>query len=144
MGSSPAAAAAAEPAPRARRLSGYRAVQQRALDRYGILDSGRDDAYDDLAHLAAEACGCPYAGITFLDWSGARQFWKSGVGLPCSAATSIALPDAAAEAQNVCCQVRRARAPAAPRASAAPAARAAAARPRFSVWGVCPLVARGS
>ena len=49
-------------------------------------------------------CGCPYAGITFLDWSGARQFWKAGVGLPADAATSIPLPDAAAEAQNVCCQ----------------------------------------
>ena len=105
MASSAAAAAAAEP-PRSRRLSGYRAQQQRALERYGILDSGQDAAYDDLAHLAAEACGCPYAGITFLDWSGARQFWKSGVGLPADTATSIALPDAASEAQNVCCQVR--------------------------------------
>ena len=102
--------AAATP-PRGRRLSGTRAAQQRALDAYAILDTPRDAAYDELAQLAADVCGCPFAGITFLDWSGARQFWKSGIGLPPNAATSVPLPNAAAEAQNVCCQARAARAP---------------------------------
>ena len=132
------AAAAAEP-PRPRRLSGARAAQQRALDRYGILDSGSDAAYDDLAALAAEACGCPYAGITFLDWSGARQFWKSGVGLPATAMASIALPDAASEAQSICCQVRSALTTAAPRAPGPQRAGGAPARACGRVWGRCAL-----
>jgi MFS family permease len=80
-----------------------------------------------------------YAGITVLDWSGARQFWKSGVGLPATAMASIALPDAAAEAQSICCQVRRALTTAAPRASGPQRAGGTPARACGRVRGRCGL-----
>ncbi|MCW3058864.1 MAG: sensory box histidine kinase/response regulator, partial [Capsulimonas sp.] len=37
-----------------------------ALHEYGILGGDPDDAYDDLARLAAFICGTPYAAVTLL------------------------------------------------------------------------------
>ncbi len=49
-----------------------------SLARYGILDTAREQAYDDLAALAAYICKAPVAAITFFD--GERQWFKSSVG----------------------------------------------------------------
>ncbi len=49
-----------------------------ALRRYGILDTPREEAYDDLASLAAQVCGTPLAMIGFLDTD--RVWFKSTVG----------------------------------------------------------------
>ena len=49
-----------------------------ALRRYGILDTPREEAYDDLASLAAQVCGTPVAMIGFLDTD--RVWFKSAVG----------------------------------------------------------------
>jgi hypothetical protein len=90
------------------RLSGSRETRQRALDAYAILDTPPDGVYDDLAQLAADACGVELAGITFLDWRGERQFWKSMHGFPAGASRDNPLPDAEAERMNICCQARAA------------------------------------
>jgi two-component system sensor histidine kinase/response regulator len=50
-----------------------------ALRRYSILDTPREEAYDDLASLAAQVCGTPFAMIGFLDSS--RVWFKSVIGL---------------------------------------------------------------
>lgn len=50
-----------------------------ALDRYQILDTPAESAFDDLAHLAAFICQTPIALISFMDRD--RQWFKSSVGL---------------------------------------------------------------
>ena len=50
-----------------------------ALRRYEILDSGREQVFDDLAALAAHVCGTPIALISFVDEH--RQWFKSAHGL---------------------------------------------------------------
>ena len=49
------------------------------FEAFQLVGAGRDDEYDLLAKLAAEACGTPMAGITFI--TRARQHFKSSVGL---------------------------------------------------------------
>jgi class 3 adenylate cyclase len=52
----------------------------RALQKYAILDTLPELAYDDIAQLAAQICGCPAALVTFLDEK--RQWMKAKYGLP--------------------------------------------------------------
>jgi PAS domain S-box-containing protein len=51
-----------------------------ALERYAILDTPPDQAFDDLARLAALVCDTPMAQINFVD--SARQWSKAAVGGP--------------------------------------------------------------
>lgn len=50
-----------------------------ALDRYEILGTESDSAFDDLARLASYLCRTPIAAISFVDAE--RQWFKSSVGL---------------------------------------------------------------
>jgi two-component system sensor histidine kinase/response regulator len=50
-----------------------------ALRRYSILDTPHEEAFDDLASLAAQVCGTPVAMIGFLDSN--RVWFKSAIGL---------------------------------------------------------------
>ncbi|HOX58394.1 MAG TPA: GAF domain-containing protein [Candidatus Paceibacterota bacterium] len=50
-----------------------------ALREYQILDSGTEQAYDDITALAAYVCDVPIATISLVDES--RQWFKSRVGL---------------------------------------------------------------
>lgn len=45
-----------------------------------MVDTPPEDAYDDLAGLAARLCGTPLAGISLLEIG--RQWFKAAVGLP--------------------------------------------------------------
>jgi diguanylate cyclase (GGDEF)-like protein len=56
------------------------AARLRTLDRYRILDTGRDARFEELAAEVAEACGTPIATITFVDAT--RQWFKASVGIP--------------------------------------------------------------
>ena len=47
---------------------------------YRILDTGAEQAFDDLTSLAAAICGTPMAAISFVDER--RQWFKSRIGLP--------------------------------------------------------------
>jgi PAS domain S-box-containing protein len=51
-----------------------------ALERYAVLDTPPEQAFDDLARLAALVCDAPMAQINFVD--GARQWSKAAVGGP--------------------------------------------------------------
>jgi adenylate cyclase len=50
-----------------------------ALADYHILDSGPEEAFDDLTKLAAQICGCQIALVTLIDKE--RQWFKSRFGL---------------------------------------------------------------
>src|SRR5512136_1661049 len=50
-----------------------------ALREYHILDTGHEQAYDDITALAAHLCDVPIAMISLVDES--RQWFKSRVGL---------------------------------------------------------------
>jgi class 3 adenylate cyclase len=52
----------------------------RTLQTYAILDTLPELAYDDIAQLAAQICGCPAGLVTFLDEK--RQWMKAKYGLP--------------------------------------------------------------
>jgi adenylate cyclase len=54
--------------------------RQLALKTYGILDTLPEIAYDELADLAAQVCGCSAGLLTFLDDK--RQWIKAKCGLP--------------------------------------------------------------
>lgn len=49
------------------------------LRAYGVLDTPRERAFDDLTRLAAEICGAPIAVVSLVDR--ARQWFKSAVGI---------------------------------------------------------------
>ena len=51
----------------------------KALADYHILDSAPEEAFDDLARLAAQICGCEIALVTLVDEQ--RQWFKARVGL---------------------------------------------------------------
>lgn len=50
-----------------------------ALDRYQVLDTPRERAFDDIAELASEICGTPIAVVNLI--GAGRQFFKAEVGL---------------------------------------------------------------
>ncbi|MDB6454489.1 GAF domain-containing protein [Falsirhodobacter sp. 20TX0035] len=50
-----------------------------ALHRYGILDTPREEDFDDIAAIASEVCQTPIAVVNFIDTG--RQFFKAEVGL---------------------------------------------------------------
>ena len=57
-----------------------------ALRDYGILDSPPEQAFDDLARLAAETCGVPVALISFVD---AERVWlKARLGVTTTEAST--------------------------------------------------------
>ncbi|HEX2093513.1 MAG TPA: ATP-binding protein [Longimicrobiaceae bacterium] len=62
----------------------------RTLRCTGLLDSPPEEAFDRLTRLAARFLAVPVAAITLLD--GARQVFKSGVGIPCSLLAPRAFP----------------------------------------------------
>jgi diguanylate cyclase (GGDEF)-like protein/PAS domain S-box-containing protein len=51
----------------------------KALDRYGILDSSPEKAFDDITKIAAQICGAPISVVGFVDET--RQWFKSTHGL---------------------------------------------------------------
>ncbi|RYY94767.1 MAG: GAF domain-containing protein [Chitinophagaceae bacterium] len=46
---------------------------------FDILDSGRDQDFDDILEIASQVCGCPIAAVTFIDET--RQWIKASIGL---------------------------------------------------------------
>ena len=54
--------------------------RQAALLTYKILDTPPEIAYDEIAELAAQICGCPAGLVTFLDDK--RQWMKAKCGMP--------------------------------------------------------------
>jgi two-component system, cell cycle sensor histidine kinase and response regulator CckA len=50
-----------------------------ALERYQILDTSPEEAFDDLVKLAAQICDTPIALINLVDAN--RQWFKAKVGL---------------------------------------------------------------
>ncbi|MEW5858233.1 MAG: PAS domain S-box protein [Cyanobacteriota bacterium] len=63
-------------------VSNKEAARPEALRQYQILDTDPEEAFDDLAHLAAHICGTPIALINLFDEN--RQWFKSKVGLEVS------------------------------------------------------------
>lgn len=58
------------------------AAEQRrlaALHAYGILDTGKESAFEDITRIASLVCGTPIAVVNLID--GERQWFKSEVGL---------------------------------------------------------------
>jgi len=60
-------------------LSDREARRLEALHRYGILDTPREAAFDEVAQLAADLCGTPIGVVNLIDRD--RQFFKAEVGL---------------------------------------------------------------
>lgn len=50
-----------------------------ALNRYGILDTARENKYNELVRIAAQICHCPFAMITLVDEK--RQWFKATHGI---------------------------------------------------------------
>ncbi len=58
---------------------GHEAARLRTLELYRILDTGSEQAFDDLARLAANICDVPIALISLVDDK--RQWFKANIGL---------------------------------------------------------------
>jgi PAS domain S-box-containing protein len=58
--------------------SGTEKLRVSTLHRYGILDTEREETFDDLTRLAATACGTPFAWVAFVN--GGRLWFKSTLG----------------------------------------------------------------
>lgn len=56
-----------------------------ALDRYGVLDTPAEQAFDDITTIAAALCNVPIALISLIDKD--RQWFKSNVGMAGTAET---------------------------------------------------------
>lgn len=54
------------------------AQRQRELDRYRVVDSLPDEAFDDIVRLAAAVCGTPTALVSMIDRD--RQWFKASTG----------------------------------------------------------------
>ncbi|TWI03039.1 diguanylate cyclase (GGDEF)-like protein [Luteimonas cucumeris] len=50
-----------------------------ALDSYAILDSGQEQAFDDIAQLACAICDVPVSSVALIDRD--RQWFKASIGL---------------------------------------------------------------
>jgi anti-sigma regulatory factor (Ser/Thr protein kinase) len=61
-------------------MSSSEADRLAALQRYQILDTAPEQAFDDLALLASQICGTPIATITLIDAD--RQWFKARIGIP--------------------------------------------------------------
>jgi diguanylate cyclase len=61
------------------RLPVNEADRLRALERYQVLDTPREESFDRLARMAARVFGVPMALVSLVDQS--RQWWKACVGL---------------------------------------------------------------
>ncbi len=61
------------------RIPENEAERLRTLRMYHILDTGAEQAFDDLTSLAAAICGTPMAAISFVDEH--RQWFKSRIGI---------------------------------------------------------------
>lgn len=55
------------------------AARLRALDRYRLLDTPREQDFDEIAEAAAELCEAPIALVSLVGEG--RQFFKAEVGL---------------------------------------------------------------
>ena len=55
------------------------AMRLGALHSYGILDTPREGAFDDITRLAALICGAPMALVSLVDRE--RQWFKSEIGI---------------------------------------------------------------
>jgi diguanylate cyclase (GGDEF)-like protein len=55
------------------------AVRQAALDRYAIVDTAAEEAFDDIARLAATLCDTPAAAISLIDHG--RLWFKARLGI---------------------------------------------------------------
>ena len=62
-----------------------RVAALRAVD---IMDSPAETAYDEIAELAAQICGCPIGYISFVDDD--RRWLKARYGLPSEATARLA------------------------------------------------------
>ena len=65
--------------PRGSAKGNREAARLQALYRYEILDTEPEEAFDDLARLAAHICGTPIVLINFIDEN--RQWFKSKIGM---------------------------------------------------------------
>ena len=63
-------------------LPSEEAERQKALDRYDVLDTDPEQAFDDITLLASQICGTEIATITLIDRN--RQWFKSKVGITMS------------------------------------------------------------
>lgn len=62
----------------------------KAVEKTGLMDSPREDSYDRLVAMVADALMVPSAAISLIDDN--RQFYKSAVGLPVELADAREIP----------------------------------------------------
>lgn len=71
--------ASSTPSLRPDRVGWSEAERSKVLHSYAMLDTPREEDFDDLAQIAAEVCGTPIAVVNLVDSN--RQFFKAEVGL---------------------------------------------------------------